>query len=303
MNNNNYIPLDVPHEKKQIFSEHYQALTRGTGNLLLMAADQKIEHLMENFYSKGLPVDIVNPQHLFSIAQAGHIGALATHYGLISRYARPHDSINYIVKINGKTNLNKNKDPRSWSLCTVDDVVTLACQSHIAIRGVGFTIYLGSEFEHEMLQEAACIIKQAHQHGLVAILWIYPRGAAVNNERSGMTIAGAAGVACALGADFVKINVPENDQQHTSLEWLALAQKTAGNTKIICSGGPKKDPYIFLQSVYEQLHQAHLFGCAVGRNIFQYPLAQAVAISKALEDVIYQKSSLEHALQILSNSE
>ena len=70
--------------------------------------------------------------------------------------------------------------------------------SKLNILGIGYTIYLGSEYESAMLNAAAQAIFEAHQNGLIVVLRIYPRGTAVGNEKDPHLIAGAAGVAAAL---------------------------------------------------------------------------------------------------------
>ena len=62
------------------------------------------------------------------------------------------------------------------------------------IVGLGYTIYLGSEYEATMMAEAGELIAQAHANGLIVVLWIYPRGKAVTAEKDPDLIAGAAGV-------------------------------------------------------------------------------------------------------------
>ena len=50
------------------------------------------------------------------------------------------------------------------------------------------------------------------------MLWIYPRGKAVTAEKDPDLIAGAAGVALCLGADFVKVNPPKPEDGRTPAE-------------------------------------------------------------------------------------
>ena len=75
----------------------------------------------------------------------------------------------------------------------------------INVVGIGYTIYVGSEFEHEMLSEAAQFIRQAHELGMISVVWMYPRGKAVSDEKDPQLISGAAGVATCIGADFAKV--------------------------------------------------------------------------------------------------
>ena len=90
-------------------------------------------------------------------------------------------------------------------------MVDFSLRSGLNILAVGYTIYLGSEHEATMLHQAARIIYDAHQHGLITVLWIYPRGKAVADEKDPHLIAGATGVAACLGSDFVKVNYPKKE--------------------------------------------------------------------------------------------
>lgn len=295
------VPVDVPAEYHADYINNMSAITHNTDNLMLFACDQKIEHLNEDFYGPDIPAEANDPERVFTIASKGRIGAFATQLGLIARYGAQYPDINYIVKLNSKTNIVKTsqKEPLSRALWTVDDVLTLQENSGLSIRGVGYTVYLGSEHESDMLSQAAQIIFQAHQAGLIAILWMYPRGKAVSNEHDGALIAGAAGVAHALGADFAKINPPQPSQGKTSAQWLAVAAQAAGNTKLICSGGKVVDEVTFLKELYEQIHIGNIAGSATGRNIHGRPLNQAIAMTRAIADIIIDHKNVDEAMKEL----
>ena len=290
------IPADVPVHKVEQFTYHYQSITKNTNNLFLFAGDQKIEHLQNSFYGNNIDPADNDPEHLFRIAQEGAVGAFATQLGLIARYGKQYPHINYIVKLNSKTNIisKEVQDPLSTQLWSVEQVVEFKENSKLPICGVGYTVYLGSEYESEMLAQAAQVIYKAHQYGLVAIIWMYPRGKNVTHELDGNLIAGAAGVALALGADFAKINVPQ-DSSATSL---AIACQAAGNTKLICSGGAVKTPEDFFVELYEQMHKGNTAGSACGRNIHQRSLSSAIAYTKALHALIYNNATVAEALQL-----
>jgi fructose-bisphosphate aldolase/6-deoxy-5-ketofructose 1-phosphate synthase len=293
------IPADVPSQAVQEYLQNYQAITGPNNRLLLFAADQKIEHLNEDFYGPDIHSDVRHVDHLFEIAQRGKIGAIATHLGLIARYGNQYPSINYIVKLNAKTNLisAKQRNPISQELWGIHDVVTIKKQSQLNIRGIGFSLYLGSEFEHKMLAQAAEAIFNAHQHGLITILWAYLRGKSIKDDQNPLLIAGAAGVATSLGADFVKIKPPHATKSLNNTEALKLACDAAGNTKVICAGQAKDEPHHFLQTVYDQLN-AGTSGCAIGRNIFQRSTPEAIAMTEALSALIHDNASVEKAFEL-----
>lgn len=298
-----FIPADVPTHQEKEYANNYSAITRNTDNLFLFACDQKIEHLNADFYGSNIHPQAMHPEHLLRIAHNSRIGAMAGHVGLISRYAKHYKDIHFIAKLNGKTNLMHKQDPFSEQLWHVADALALKKEHNIPINGIGITIYLGGEYEAAMLSAAAQAIFQAHQHGLVAILWCYLRGSAISNETDPDLIAGAAGIAVSLGADFVKVRAPQPSSTQTSSQLLQLTTAAAGNTKVICSGGALIEPHIFLQELYNQIHTGGAKGCAIGRNIFQRSLQEAVALTNAIAHLLYDNGSTESAIDMFKKEQ
>lgn len=293
------IPLDVAPAYRSIFQKNYETMTHGTGRLMLFAGDQKIEHLNDDFYGEGITAENADPEHMFRIASKAKIGCFATQLGLISRYAMDYHTVPYLVKLNSKSHLVKTsqKDPRSSALNTIDDIVRMRDQNGLNIVGVGYTIYWGSEFESDMVQEAANLVNRAHEHGLVVVIWAYPRGAAVTDEKDPHIIAGAAGATACLGADFVKVNYPKKEGI-TSAEGLKEAVRAAGRTKLICAGGSATDPETFFRTLHDQIRVSGAAGNATGRNIHQKPLEEAIRFCNATYAITVDERPVEEALKI-----
>jgi len=294
-----YVPADVPNGSLNEYVGNYDAITLGSGRLMLYAGDQKIEHLNKDFYGDGIHEDDNEPEHLFKIANTAEIGVFATQLGLISQFGRDYPEVPYLVKLNSKTNLVKTdqQDPLSPQLIDVEQVVEFKNSSGLEILGVGYTVYLGSEFEHIMLREAAQAVYKAHQHGLITVLWIYPRGKAVKDEKDPDLIAGATGVAACLGTDFVKVNAPKKAGMD-SAEILKQAVKAAGKTRVICAGGSATDPRAFLQGLRDQITVAGASGNATGRNIHQKSFEEAVRMCNAITAITVYDKSVDEAYRI-----
>ena len=293
------VPLDVPKAMRETYVNNYMEMTCGTGRLMLFAGDQKVEHLNDDFHGEGVPEDDADPEHLFRIAAQAKIGIFATQLGLIARYGMDYRDVPYLVKLNSKTNLveTAQADPFSNLWYDVDQVVEFKENSGLKILGVGYTIYLGSEFEAEMLVQAAQIIYDAHQHGMLSVLWIYPRGTAVKDEKDPHLIAGATGVGACLGTDFVKVNYPKKEGAK-SAEIFKEAVKAAGRTRVVCAGGTSDEAETFLKKLYDQIHISGAQGNATGRNIHQKPLDEAVRMCNAVYAVTVEDSSVEDSLKI-----
>jgi len=276
------IPSDVPETMHTLYAHNMQTLFKNNAPCIIFAFDQKLEHASTDFIGTEIDDEASDPTHALNIAASSPVNALATHLGLIARYAPEFPQLAYIAKLNGKTNLFKKElgDPISRQLWSVNDVLQLKEQG-VNIIGIGYTIYLGSEHESIMLQEAAQCINQAHGNGLLAIIWAYPRGKSVTNERDPLVIAGAAGVAASLGADVVKINAPDAKDGKSTTEWLKEIVKAAGTTKVVCAGGPQKEGAAFIKEVV-LYKSAGVAGIAMGRNLFQRSHDEAVALAQTL---------------------
>lgn len=299
MAENIIVPLDVPEECRTKYVENYLKISKGSGRLMLFAGDQKAEHLNDDFFGSGIEPQDNDPEHLFRIAAAGNIGVFAAQLGLISRYGMDYQNVPYLVKLNSKTNLVKaaQAEPYSPQWIDVSQVIDFKESSGLSILGVGYTIYLGSEQEGAMLREAAQLVFQAHQAGLVTVLWIYPRGKAVKDEKDPHLIAGAAGVAATLGSDFVKVNYPQKAGQD-SARIFREAVAAAGRTRVVCAGGESTDARLFLQRLHDQIHISGAAGNATGRNIHQRPLAEAVRLCNAIYAITVDNASVDEAYRI-----
>ena len=298
------VPADVMPESRDEYIENYLKATHGTGRLMLFACDQKIEHLNKDFYGEGIDIADSEPEHLFKIGRQGVCGVLAGQRGLIAQYAADYPEINYLVKMNSKTNIvpGSQDDPYSPQLYDLDAVLAMR-EAGVNIVGIGYTIYLGSEYESTMMAEAGELIAQAHANGLLVVLWIYPRGKAVKAEKDPALIAGAAGVALCLGADFVKVNPPKPEDGSSPAEALKVATMASGRTGLVCAGGSTVDAETFLTQLYDQIHTGGAVGNATGRNIHQRSLDEAVRLTKAISAITLADYSVEDALDVFNGDE
>ena len=220
------------------------------GKSMLLAYDQGLEHGPSADFNDAN----VNPAMIMEIAAKGGFNGIVFQKGTAERFF--DGKVPLIVKLNGKTSLSKG-EPISRQVCSVESAVSLGA------RGVGYTIYLGSGYEAEMLSEFGKIQGEAHEKGLPAIAWIYPRGAGVQNDTSAEIVAYAARAGLELGADAVKIKYTGDSK---TFSW---AVKAAAGVRVFMSGGPKASTEEdFLRQV-KGVMDAGATGLAVGRNVWQ----------------------------------
>jgi len=249
------------------------------GKSLFLAYDHGLEHGPED-----LPGETINPEYVFEIAEKGDFNGFIVQNGLAEKYADSYD-INLIIKVNGKTNINKEAEPYSPVLCSVKKAVELGA------KAIGFTIYPGSEYETEIFEEFSRIKEEAHEFSLPIIAWMYPRGKIIENDLDDKILTRAARIGLELGADMVKMKYNGNP------ETLKSMVKAAGKTKVLCAGGKKTDSSKeFLQSI-EDANKTGIAGFAIGRNIWKHE--KPVAITKAIKDIVYDNKPTFEALKRL----
>lgn len=253
--------------------ENLEKLQRN-GKSLFLAYDQGFEHGPTDFNEKN-----VDPSYIVKIGQdAGVFTGIIFHEGLARMYY-PIGGLDtqktppLILKLNGKTSFHKGEEPYSPPVCTATEA------KRFGAVGVGYTIYIGSEFEAKMMQEFSTIREEAHELGLAVILWAYPRGKHVEGKETDKdTLAYAARLALELGADFVKLPYTGDPE---SFKWVI---QSAGKTKVVVQGGSKKSEQELLEEV-RGFMSGGAVGMAVGRNVWQ--AEDPISISKKLAEIIY----------------
>ncbi len=239
------------------------------GKAVFLAYDQGLEHGPTDFNDKN-----VNPEYIIDIAKKGKYNAVIFQKGIAEKYQEEikKSKVPLIIKLNGKTNLYRG-EPIARQLCTVDEAIKLGASA------VGYTIYIGSKYESEMLKEFENIERQAHKKGLTVIAWIYPRGKSIKNDVSKEMMAYSSRVGLEIGADIVKMKYGGNP---SDLKW---AVKSAGKTKVVIAGGVKKTEKELIKQV-KDIMKSGASGIAIGRNIWQnkYPLI----ITKKIRKLIFK---------------
>jgi class I fructose-bisphosphate aldolase len=157
------------------------------GKALFLAYDQGLEHGPVDFNDKN-----VDPKYIIDIAKRGGYQGVVFHKGIAEKYNYEikKSKVPLIVKLNGKTRLVKG-EPISEQVCSVDEAIELGASA------VGYTIYIGSEFESEIFNEFSEIQEEAHSKGLAVIAWIYPRGKSVEKTPKGELMV----YACRVGSN------------------------------------------------------------------------------------------------------
>ncbi|MDO8555517.1 MAG: hypothetical protein Q7R75_03050 [bacterium] len=238
------------------------------GKAMYLAYDHGVEHGPVDLIGKS-----IDPNYILDIAVNGGYNAVVLQKGLAEKYYGEYkNKIPLIIKLNGRTKISGG-EPFSPQVCSVKEAIALGAVA------VGYTIYMGSEREAEMLKEFSAIEEEAHNEGLVVLAWVYPRGKAVKDDNSAEITAYAARLALEMGADIAKI------KYCGSTDGFKKAVEAAGKTKIVLSGGAKTNTSEEFLDVVKSVMDAGAIGVAVGRNVWQNE--EPLAITQKIKEIIF----------------
>ncbi|NQU82452.1 MAG: class I fructose-bisphosphate aldolase [Parcubacteria group bacterium] len=285
----------------------------GTGKFVILPVDQGYEHGPGRSFQPN-PVGYDPRYHAMLAVKSGcnayaaPVGALEAAIDIIKEHELPT-----ILKVNSHDMMMDDKgNPFPAITSWVDDAVRLGCAA------VGYAIYPGSSGSREMYQQVKELRVDSEKAGLILVLWAYPRGSGLptpedlpksmgegisqgNIEVAVDAVAYAVHIACQLGAHIIKckptlplVVLPDHIKNKTydGVPIDTLADRTQlviqsafdGHRVVINSGGAAKGTEEILNEVRE-LNAGGSFGSIVGRNSFQRPKDEGIALLREIQNI------------------
>jgi class I fructose-bisphosphate aldolase len=263
------------------------------GTLLFLPIDQGLEHGPVDFFANP---DSADPAFQLRLAKEGGYSGIVFHIGLAQKYMKDFaGEVPLILKLNGKTNVPSDEYAFSPQTGSVEDAVRLGADA------VGYTLYVGSPAQGEDIEQFFRIREDCDRFGMPLIMWAYPRGEAIEakgGRDSLYAVDYAARAACELGADLVKLNLPEFDEQKakdlpkpydqmrfTAQEGLEKVVRSAGRTLVLVSGGSRISDEDLLDKVKASM-EAGVTGLIFGRNMWQREFRDALKLTEKIKRIM-----------------
>jgi fructose-bisphosphate aldolase, class I len=291
-----YYDSENPGVRSNLARFLYHGRLAGTGKLVILPVDQGFEHGPARSFAPNPPA--YNPLYHFELALEAGCNAYAAPLGFIEAGAAEYaGEIPLILKLNNHDLLLDEHDPMPAVTGSVRDALRLGCSA------VGFTIYPGSAYRQEMYEQLREIAEEAKAHGLAVVVWSYPRGSALSKdgETALDVVAYAAQIAAQLGAHIIKVKLPTShieqpeakkayEAAHIRLEPLAERVRHVvqscfdGRRIVIFSGGAREEDETLVEEI-RAIHAGGGFGSIIGRNSFQRPKPQAIALLRRIMEI------------------
>ena len=266
----------------------------GTGKLVILPVDQGFEHGPARSFAPNPAA--YDPRYHFELAIEAGLNGYAAPLGMIEAGASTFaGEIPLILKCNSSNSLATEKDQAVTG--TVSDALRLGCSA------IGFTIYPGSEYCFAQMEELRELAEEAKAAGLVVMVWSYPRGPML--DKAGETAvdicAYAAHMAALCGAHIIKVKPPTDVlslpaakkvylEQNIDVSTMPartrhVVQATFGGRRIVIFSGGDHQEKDGLVSTIRGLAEGGAFGSIIGRNTFQRPRAEALALLDGIIEI------------------
>jgi class I fructose-bisphosphate aldolase len=283
----------------------------GTGYLSILPVDQGVEHSGGASFAPN-PI-YFDPARIVELAIEGGCNAVASTLGVLGAVCRRYaHKIPFLVKLNHNEML---------TYPTIYDQTLFASVEQAFDMGafaVGATIYYGSPESRRQIMEITEAFQQAHELGMVTVLWAYLRNSSFKVEgvdyHTAADLTGQANhLASTIEADIVKQKqavgnggyrvvkfgkthdkvYSELTSEHpVDLVRYQVANCYMGRAGLINSGGASSGEGDLAQAVRTAVinKRAGGMGMISGRKAFQRPMAQGVELLNAIQDVYLNTS-------------
>jgi class I fructose-bisphosphate aldolase len=283
----------------------------GSGYVSILPVDQGIEHSAGASFAPN--PDYFDPENICKLGVEGGCNAVASTLGVMGAVARRYaHKIPFVLKINHNDFLSY---PNSYDQILFASVKQAFDMGAI---GVGATVYFGSAESKRQIQEISHAFQQAHEMGMITILWCYLRNSgfkvAGTDYHSSADLTGQGNhLGVTIGADIIKQKLPTNNGGYKAvstkekpfgkfsdkmydqlcsdnpidLTRYQVANCYMGRCGLINSGGESKGASDLSEAVMTAVvnKRAGGMGLISGRKAFQKTLGDGVKLLNAIQDV------------------
>ena len=289
-----------------------------TGYVSILPVDQGLEHTAGFSFAQNTAY--FDPENIVKLAIEGGCNSVASTLGVLGSVSRRYaHRIPFLVKLNHNELLTY---PNKWDQILFGQVKQAF---ELGAAAIGATIYFGSEESTRQIEEVSQAFAQAHELGMVTVLWCYVRNPGFTVDGQNYEFAAdVTGQANHLGvtieADIIKQKLPTTNRGFEKVKFgkygsdvyeltpgdhpielcrYQLANCYMGRSPLINSGGGVKgesdageseDPFINAARTAIVNKRAGGMGLISGRKAFKCPIDRGIELLNMIQDIYLDES-------------
>ena len=227
---------------------------------------------------------LINMNETVNAIQKGGASAMVAHKGIFKILDPPVD-IGKIVHLSASTSLSVFPD---------DKVIVGSAElsQETGADAISIHVNIGSKHDRNMIEDLGLIADECTELNMPLLAMMYPRGENITNPFDPKVVAHVARIGAELGADIVKtLYTGDSDSFRSVVDGCPVP--------VVIAGGPQVSNDKELLDMVKGAIDAGAAGVSMGRNIFQH--SNPEKITKAISNIIFDNSSVESAMDVLSN--
>jgi class I fructose-bisphosphate aldolase len=252
------------------------------GKAVIFAFDHGVEHGPSDF-----PEEHIDPRTIIAKVVSANVDAIMM---LPAMAYLTHDlwsgRTSIIVKLTSRTSLRPESERYLQSIFGLfDEAIALGAEA------VAATIYWGSQYEDQMLNQWFAIKELADRYGYPILQLSYPRGPEMKNIYDVDVVRYGVRAAVESGADLIKTYYTGSEESFREVV------KVAAGVPILMSGGPQRDTLLMFLKDVEAVMRAGGRGVVVGRNVFRH--RNPAGVVRAIKAIVHDGLSSEEAIRFV----
>jgi putative autoinducer-2 (AI-2) aldolase len=212
-----------------------------------------------------------------------YVDALFVTRGVLRAAIPPAMSPALILRVSGGNSMVGKDLANEETTTSIDEII------RVNAAAVGFSTYVGSEYEHQTLMSLAKLVNDCSAYG-IPVMAVTAVGRELKEKMDARFLALACRICAEFGAAVVKTYYCDNFEKVTG----------GCPVPVVIAGGPKTDSELeVFQFVYDGIQRGAI-GVNLGRNIWQNdsPVGMARALQALIHENLQPKEANELYLSI-----
>ncbi|MGD0707017.1 MAG: 3-hydroxy-5-phosphonooxypentane-2,4-dione thiolase [Anaerolineaceae bacterium] len=236
---------------------------------------------MDHGYFQGPTHGLEQVERAFEPLQE-FVDAVFVPRGSLRHSIKPNTKTPIILRVSGGNSIISKDLSNEEVSVGIDEILRLN------VSAVGYSVYIGSEYEHQTLMGLNKLVDACAPYG-IPVMAVTAVGREMDQKKEARFLSMACRVCAEAGADVVKTYFCNDFEKVVN----------GCPVPVVIAGGPKTDSELeVLKFVYDGMQKGAI-GVNLGRNIWQNVCPRGMA--RALKAVIHEKATPKEAFELFEH--